>query len=175
MSRRKSLILILSLAVICLPAALFAEGQKGGVRPCRTSDLIGTWEMKNISAKIKLDFKDSFGWPYQRYAFDRRGDVKEMTSTTPIESDKAKVKKFDNAASTSKFTINERGILSISKIESPNPETCMCSYATKDVPEEILAKIPAAKRAQIPHKGDIVLTYVNSNSQPVLIKSFRRV
>ena len=166
--------LIWLIAGLCLPTTLFAETSKG-VRPCTMSDLIGTWEMKNINAKIKIDPKDSFGWPYQRFAFDKKGDAKEMTSTTPIESNSAVIKRFNNAVSLSKFTVNERGILSISKIESPNPEICMCSYATKDVPPEILEKIPDSKRVQIPHKGDIVLTYLNPKGQPVLMKSFRKI
>ena len=170
----KIFVVIASVTGVCLPAVLFAATSKGA-RPCVMSDLIGTWEMKNINAKIKIDPKDSFSWPYQRFLFDRRGDVKEMTSTKPIETDSASIKKFDNAASTSKFTIDERGMLNISKIESPNPESCMCSYATKDVPAEVLAKIPDSKRAQIPHKGDIVLTYLNSEGHPVLMKSFRKV
>ena len=152
----------------------FAASQKA-VRPCFMSDLLGTWEMRNINAKVKIDPKDPFTWPYQRIAFDRKGDVKQVTSTTPIEGNKALIQRFNRMASTSKFTIDEGSILTITKLESSNPERCMCSYAMKDLPAQVLAKLPESKRGQIPHQGDIVLTYVNRNGQPVLIKSFRKV
>lgn len=152
-----------------------AMSAEKGVRPCLTSDLIGTWELRNISSRIKIGPDDSFGWPYQRFAFDIRGDVKEMVSTTPIESNKAAVQKFEKTASTSKFMVNERGVLTITKIESPQPEQCMCAYAIKDVPAEKLVKIPESKRALIPHLGDVVLTYLNRSGQPLVIKSLRKV
>ncbi|GEM_PF-2654947 len=151
-----------------------AEARKG-VRPCFVSDLMGTWEMRNITAKIKIDPKESFAWPYQRIAFDRKGDVKQVVSTTPIEGNKAVIQNFNKAASTSKFSLDEGSILSITKLESPNPERCLCSYVTKDLPAEALAKLPASKQGAMPHQGDIVLTYMNRNGQPVVIKSFKKV
>ena len=165
------------ITAICLSATLspsWAAGNKG-VRACLTSDLIGVWDMQSINTKVKLDPNSSFGWPYQRFSFDRRGDVKEMMSTTPIAGDKAAMQKFENAASTSKFSLDERGILSISKIESPEPEHCACSIAIKEVPAEMLAKLPEAKRALIPHQGDLILTYMSRGNKPVVIKSLRRV
>lgn len=154
--------------------SVFADAQRG-VRPCLTSDLIGTWEMRSINSKIKINPTDPFGWPHQRFKFDIRGDVKEMTSTTPIEGNEAVIQKFDSAASTSRFSLNEQGVLSISKLESPETENCMCTYAMRDVPPEALLKLPESKRAQVPHKGDLVLTYMSRNGQPVVIKSLRKI
>ncbi len=154
--------------------SVFAATEKG-VRPCFMSDLIGTWDMRDINTKIKIDPKDSFAWPYQRLMFDRKGDVKQVISTTPISTDKALINKFNKAASTSKYSIDEGSVLSITKLESPNPERCMCSYVTKDLPAEALVKLPAAKRDQMPHQGDIVLTYVDRNGRPIVIKSFKKV
>ena len=166
------------LAVFILLSGLssfsWASGQKG-VRSCLSSDLIGTWELRSMNTKIKIDPNDPFGWPFQRFSFDHRGDVKEMMSTTPIEGNKAAIQKFENAASTSKFSLDEKGILSVSKIESPLPERCACTVATKDVPAEMLAKLPSSKRTQVPHQGDLVLTYMNRSGQPVIIKSLRKL
>lgn len=151
----------------------FGASQKT-IRPCFVSDLLGTWEMKNISAKIKINPGDPFAWPYQRIAFDRKGDVKQVTSTSPIEGNTALIHKFNQSASTAKFAVDEGSILTITKLESPNSERCMCSYVMKDLPAEALVKLPESKRGQIPHQGDIVLTYANRSGQPILIKSFRK-
>ena len=166
--------LLLAASSVGVTGIALAAGQKG-VRPCFVSDLIGVWEMKNINAKIKIDPKDSFGWPYQRIAFDRKGDVKQVASTTPLEGNKVVIQKFNRAASTSKFSLDERSVLSITKLESPNPERCLCSYVTRDLPAEALAKLPASRRDQMPRQGDMVLTYMNRNGQPVVIKSFKKV
>lgn len=165
--------LVMSLALFS--GITTASAAQKAVRACLTSDLIGTWEMKSINAKIKIKPEDSFGWPYQRFQFDRRGDVKQITSTTPIEGNQPLIRKFNNAASTSRFSLDESGNLSITKLELPVPENCMCSYAMRDVPAEVLAKVPDSKKSQIPHQGDIVLTYKNRRGQPVVIKSLRRV
>ena len=174
MNFRAMSILTLFIFLSGLSSFAWPSGQKG-VRSCLTSDLMGTWELRNMNTKIKIDPNDPFGWPYQRFSFDRRGDVKEMMSTTPIEGNKSAVKKFENAASTSKFSLDERGILSVSKIESPLTERCACNVATKDIPADLLAKLPASKRAQVPHQGDLVLTYMDRNGQPVIIKSLRKL
>ena len=166
--------LFLMISYIGLAGAASAAAPKG-VRPCFMSDLIGTWEMRSINTKIKIDPKESFGWPYQRIGFDRKGDVKQIASTTPIEGNKAVIQKFNRGASTSKFSLDEGSLLSITKLESPNPERCLCSYVTKDLPAEILAKVPAAKMGLMPHEGDIVLTYMNRSRQPAVIKSFKKV
>ncbi len=145
------------------------------VRPCFMSDLLGTWEMRNITSKIKINSKDPFAWPYQRIAFDRKGDVKQVTSTTPLQGNKDVIKKFNQEASTSKYSIDEGSVLSITKLENPNPERCLCSFVTKNLPAEALLKLPVAKRDQMPHEGDIVLTYMNRRGQPAVIKSFKKI
>ena len=106
---RVTLGLFLMVSWIGLAGTASAAAQKG-VRPCFVSDLIGTWEMRNINTKIKIDPKESFGWPYQRIAFDRKGDVKQVASTTPIEGNKALIQKFNRSASTSKFSLDEGSV-----------------------------------------------------------------
>ncbi|OIO37023.1 MAG: hypothetical protein AUJ72_05340 [Candidatus Omnitrophica bacterium CG1_02_46_14] len=149
--------------------------QSKNVRPCFMSDLMGTWEMRNVTSKIKIDPKDSFVWPYQRITFDRKGDVKQVTSTTPFQGNQAVIKKFNESASTSKYSIDESSVLSLTKLENPNPERCLCSYVTKNLPAEVLLKLPATKRDQMPHEGDIVLTYMNRGGKPVVIKTFKKI
>lgn len=175
MQLRRTSILYLTIVLTGFSVTASASQTQKGVRACLTSDLVGTWEMKNISAKIKINPNDSFGWPYQRFVFDRRGDFKQMASTTPIEGDKPLIEKFNRAASISRFSLDERGILSITKLESREPERCMCGYATKEAPPEVLAKLPDSKKSQVPHQGDIVLTYMTRGGQPVVIKCLRRI
>src|SRR3989338_923235 len=115
---RRNPVLYLTIVLMGFSITASASQTHKGVRACLTSDLVGTWEMKNINAKIKLNPNDSFGWPYQRFAFDRRGDVKQMASTTPIEGDTSLIEKFNRVASISKFSLDERVVLSITKLES---------------------------------------------------------
>ena len=173
-SLRVCLGLFLMASSIGFAATASAANQKG-VRPCFISDLISTWEMRSINTKVKINPKDPFGWPYQRVAFDRKGDFKQVASMTPIEGNMGLIQKFNRAASTSRFSLDEKSILSITKLDSPNPERCLCSYVTRDLPAEALAKLPVAKRDQMPHQGDIVLTYMNQNGRPAVIKSFKKV
>lgn len=172
---RKIQILVMTVVLMGFSVTASASQPQKGVRACLTSDLIGTWEMKNINAKIKINPNDSFGWPYQRFTFDRRGDFKQLASTTPIEGNKSLVEKFNKAASISRFSLDERGVLSISKLESQEPERCMCGYAMKEVPAEVLVKLPDSKKSQVPHQGDIVLTYMTRDGQPVVIKCLRKI
>jgi len=139
------------------------------------SDLVGTWEMKSLNSKIKTNPKDPFTWPYQRVIFDKKGDVKEMTSQKTIEGDRAVIQKFENTLSTSKYSLDERGVLSITKLELTYPEKCLCAYVTKDLPPGVLAKIPEAKKAALPKRGDILLTYFGKDGKPYLSKSLRKL
>lgn len=165
--------------VFILSSFLFVSSEAAAAaksaRPCLTSDLIGSWEMRNIKTKVKLKEDDAFGWPQQRMVFDRRGDVKQVMSQVALENDPATLKKFNNTAFTSSFVVNDRGILAITKIESPVPETCLCSFIITGVSAEVIAKIPEAKRNELPKPGDIVLTYLTQKGQPIVVKTFRKI
>ena len=170
---------VLVLTFAFLSGAVFAApppapAQKTG-RTCLVSDLVGTWELKGFNSKTKVDPKNPSTWMYQRFLFDKKGNVKEMTSREPIEGNKAAVRKFENALSTSKYGLDERGILSVTKLELPYPEKCLCIYVMKDLPPETIAKVPEAKRAGLPRKGDVLLTYFGRDGKPHLSKNLRRV
>ena len=118
---------------------------------------------------------------YRRVSTQEQGksglglEAQQMAVRAIAEGNKAVIQKFNKSASTSKFSLDEGSVLSITKLESANPERCLCSYVTKDLPAEALAKVPATKRGLMPHEGDIVPTYVNQSGQPVVIKTFRKV
>ncbi len=177
---KRSRICIFLCGVFCVfladavPAAQPAPGQKVG-RACVMSDLVGTWEMKSLNSKIKTNPKDPFAWPYQRFIFDKKGDVKEMTAQIPIEGNRAAIQKFENSLSLSRYSLDERGVLSITKLELHYPERCLCAYVTRDLPPEALAKIPEAKKAKLPKKGDILLTYFGKDGKPTLSKILRKI
>ena len=151
----------------------FAAGKS--VRPCATADLVGTWDMKSINSKIKAGPNDAFVWPYQRFTFDARGGVKQIASVKPLEQDKKSLDRFNNELTTSLYHVDAKGVLTISKLESPTPERCLCAYVVADVPAEVIAKVPEAKRANLPQKGNVALTYVNAKGKPVLVKALKKI
>lgn len=162
-----------TLCLALLPASADAAQTPKTSRPCLVSDLVGTWELKGINSKITLNPKDPFGWPYQRFVFTERGGVKEVVSSSPIGREA--LAKLANSLVTSKFSLDERGILSITKLELPYPERCLCSYATEDIPPELLMKVPKNKQATMPHKGDLVLTYLSKAGEPIVAKTLRKI
>ncbi len=142
-------------------------------RPCLASDLTGTWLMKSITGTIKIDKKDPFLWSNQVFVFEADGHVKELASDKAIVP--SAIQKLESAPATSSFTLNPKGILSITKIERSTPEKCACLFMTQNVPEALSAKVPDARRSQLPAKGDVMLSYLGKDGKPVLTKSLKKI
>ena len=169
------ILLVVGLGAVGIEGRTHAQTQEKGGRPCLASDLIGTWQLKGINSKSINNSKDTFFWPYQRITFTNRGGMKEMVAQEPFEKTPGLLKKFDNTATTTQYQLDARGVMLIKKFEAPMPEKCLCVYTQKDVPREMLDKIPAKKILSLPAKGDIVLTYVDPSGKPVAAKTFKKV
>ena len=151
----------------------YAEQKTG--RGCTAADLLGTWDMVGMNSRVtSKDNKDPFLWPYQHFSFDAKGHVKQMSLEHSILSDKAALQKFENTLSTTRYSVNGQGLLSFARFESPNPEKCFCTYVTQDFPASVTAKVPESKKALLPRKGDVVLSYLDKDRKPLLSKTLRK-
>lgn len=152
-----------------------AQGAGKTGRRCTASDLVGTWDLVALSTRLKVSNpKDPFFLPYQRFRFDASGHVKETGSEKPIASDKSALQEFESAVFTSRYDLDSKGILNITKLERTIPERCFCTVMLQDLPPSTLAKLSATKRVQAPKKGDVILTYVGKDSKPALTKTLRK-
>lgn len=164
------------LVIACGPSVQAAENlpAKPG-RPCKASDLVGTWQLKTLVAQARLNKKDPFVWDHQRVRFTADGGTAQIVSEKPLDQDPAALKRFAESLTVSTYAVDERGILSVSKLESPDPENCLCVIATADPSPAALAKLKPEQLARAPKKGDLLLTYLGSNRKPLLTKVFRKV
>ncbi|HTL70500.1 MAG TPA: hypothetical protein VL404_04325 [Candidatus Eisenbacteria bacterium] len=168
---KKILSLVLFASLFCVSPS-WAVGHS---RPCLEKDLVGTWQMRSINTKLKLDSRDPFAAPYQWFIFDAQGRFKQMTSSEPIAGKSDLIRQFEERIPTTRYALDAKGMITLTRIETPNPEVCVCTYVLEGVPEDKLAAIPEAQRWNVPQKGDLILTYPNGEGKPVLAKSLRRV
>jgi len=145
-------------------------------RACKADDLVGIWEMKGMSGNTKkINASDPFVAPYQRFRFTKDGKMAQMVSRKPIEGDPSLDKLLETVLLTSTYSVDPRGVLTIYKIESPNPEKCLCAYLSESLTGKQMAKIPFEERAMTPTKGDVMLTYLSGDGRPIVGKTLRKI
>lgn len=166
------------LAVVCGAVnahAADASGRQRAGRPCKPSDLAGTWVMRGLSyAAQPANPNDPGLSPYQRYFFDDKGRIKHLVADRVLTDQDPALVKFAKMGATSTYTLDERGLLRIQHLESAFPEQCLCTVVLRDPDPLSLEKLEAAKRERIPKKGEIVLTYLNRKGKPALTKSLMK-
>lgn len=145
-------------------------------RPCTPADLAGIWEMKSMTGEMKgMKPSDPFLAAYQRYRFTADGKMMHVVSVTPIAGNKALESRIKNSLLTSTYTLDPTGILTIYKIESAQPERCLCANVLEEPAAEKLAGLLPEKRTMIPLKGDVMLTYLDGQGKPVLGKILKKL
>lgn len=148
--------------------------QRAG-RPCKSTDLAGTWVMRGLSLAAQPVNSDDPGLsPYQRYFFDDKGHVKHLVADRILPEQDPALVKFAKMGATSTYTLDERGLLRIQHLESAFPEQCLCTVVLRDPDPLSMEKLEPSKRERIPKKGEIVLTYLNRKGKPALTKSLMK-
>ena len=137
-----------------------AETEKAS-RACTKSDLVGSWDM--VSVNPVFDKKDAVFFPYQRFIFSPDSSMKFMASEQPFT--KEWLDKFGKQPREIDYSLNDKGLLTLTWQTRPHSEVALCAYVLKDVPPEVLAKIPSFERGSLPKKGYVTLSFLNSDGK----------
>jgi len=140
-------------------------------RPATKKDLVGTWEL--VSVRPAQNAKDPVFYPYQRFQFNADSSMKYMTSTEPFTKDW--LDKFRKEQAAIDFRVDERGVLSLMWQKKRYEESAICAVSQKEIPADVLAKIPKDKRKGLPKKGDMTLSYLNPEGRIAYQKVLTRV
>ncbi len=164
---KKSLWICMNLLLIAIPA--FA-GEKAS-RPCKKEDLVGVWEM--VSVKPVHDKADAVFFPYQKFVFRQDASMKFMSSEKPFT--KEWLDKFQKQPTEIDFTLDDKGLLTLTWQARPHSEFAICAYVLNEVPPEVLAKIPLSGREHLPKKGNVTLSFLNNQGKIAYQKILRKV
>lgn len=158
------------LPLVFCAAALFAAEERAS-RPAVKKDLVGTWELASVHPVH--DPNDPVFYPYQRYVFNSDSSMKYMVSEKPFTKDW--LDKFVKQPREIDFRVDQKGVLSLIWQSRSHTEEAICAYVVKDVPAEVLAKIPTERRKGLPKKGDLTLSFLNSQGKIAYQKVLTRV
>lgn len=161
---------VFSAAVLCLFSGA-ASAAENASRPATKKDLVGTWEL--VSVRPIHDAQDPVFYPYQRYQFNADSSMKYMTSDKPF--DKQSLEKFRKQPAEIDFLVDEKGVLSMLWENRPYKETAISAIVQKEVPADVLAKIPAGGRKGLPKKGDLTISYLSAQGKIAYQKVLTRV
>ena len=145
------------------------EGEKAS-RPAKKEDLAGVWDM--VAVKPVLDKTDAVFYPFQRFVFNKDSSMKFMVSEKPFT--KEWLDKFQKQSSEIDYSLDARGLLTLTWQSRPHNEMAVCAYVLMDVPPNVLAKLPASERGRVPKKGNITLSYLNNQGKISYQKIFMR-
>lgn len=146
-----------------------AEAEKVS-RPCTKADLVGTWDM--VSVRPVHDKNDPVFFPFQRFVFQQNSSMKFMASEKAFT--KEWLDKFTKQPAEIDYSLNEKGILTLTWQSRPHNENALSAYVLKDVPPDLLAKVPLDQRTHLPRKGDVTLSYLNSSGKIAYQKILRK-
>ena len=127
-------------------------------RPATKSDLVGVWDM--VSVRPVSDKTDPVFFPHQKFQFRPDSSLKVMVSDKAFS--KESIDKFQKMPAAIDYSIDEKGVLTMTWQNRPHSETAVCAYVMKDIPVEMTAKLTSEQRAQLPKKGDVTLSFLNN-------------
>ena len=146
-------------AFVLLAASLAQADQEKVSRPAVKADLIGSWDM--VSVQPVRDKNDPVFFPYQRFLFNPNASMKFMSSDRPFNQEW--LEKFKKQPAEIDYTLDEKGVLTISWQKRLHIESVLCTYVLKDVPVEVISKLPSERRKGLPKKGNITLSFLSSD------------
>lgn len=152
--RTRILFLVLAVAA--------AMAQTAEMRPARSADLVGTWQMVSLSKPENVEGTDTVLAPYQLFQFQANGRMKHMTATKAFTS----LALFQAAPAITRYTLNKSGTLTLTNPNWNAPRQYKCSL--------IVAPATSADPKQ-PRAGDIILTGSEAPNQPTWSKLLRRL
>ncbi len=143
-----------------------AASAKSYSRFCKAKDLVGTWKLVQYSSQF--EFKDPnapFLLPHQVFHFSEGGSMKSAYSAQPFAADPKKV--LQQMPDEVNYSFEREGMVTLKARNAPaSTETWHCVTITAD-------KKDVAHRAAM-KKGDVVMTLVGKNGQPVFSRQLRR-
>jgi hypothetical protein len=148
--------------LLVMACVLAAWAQAPELRPARTADLAGTWQMVALSKPADVDASDSLFAPYQLFRFDPNGRMKHMTASKPFTS----LALFDAAPLVIRYALDRRGTLTLSNPAWDTPRKYTCSIVTKP---------QTADDARLPRAGDLVITDAAEPGTPTWSKLLRKI
>ncbi len=141
------------------------------IKACTKAELIGTWDV--VSVMPVLNKQDPTFYPYQKFMFKGDSSMKVMTSEKPFDA-KA-LAAFKSQPSGIDYSLDPKGILTMTWSTRPHTEYAICAYVLQEVPLELLKKIPAERRAGVPKKGNVTLSFVGRNGKIAFQKVLKKV
>ncbi len=153
--RSRSVLIIAALAL----AAMASEDQPA-VRPARTGDLPGTWQMVSITKAPGADAEDAQFAPYQIFFFDQGGKMKHMTSPKPFSS----LALFEAAPLVTRYSVDKKGTLVLTNPSWDAPRKYQCDVVTK----------AAGNDAKSARPGDVILTGTDDSGKLAWTKLLRK-
>ena len=170
--RRKDIgIFILGLALFSAVSAPAAQApQQKVIKPCTKAELVGLWDM--VSVMPVLNKQDPTFYPYQKFAFNSNSSMKVMTSDKPFDTNASAA--FKSQPSEIDYSLDPKGILTMTWSARPHTEYAICAYILQEVPPEILKKIPVERRAGVPKKGNVTLSFIGRGGKIAFQKVLKK-
>jgi len=154
-------VLLLAFAV---PESGYAVADKPSSRFCKPQDLVGTWRVVKWTSEFQ--FKDPnapYLLPHQLFHFSADGRMKSAHPAKPFDGDQ---KKMFQATSVT-YSFNQDGMVTIKAKSSPGAsETWHCVSMTQDRADD--------RQNAFLKRGDIVMTLVGKNGQPLYARQMRK-
>ncbi len=168
-----------NIRIFVLGFVLFSAASAGAAdappqRPskaCTKAELVGTWDM--VSVMPILNKQDPTFFPYQKFMFKSDSSLKVMTSQKPFDA-KA-LAAFKAQPAEIDYSLDPKGTLTMTWSTRPHTEYAICAYVLQDVPPEMLKKIPAEKRAGVPKKGNVTLSFIGRGGKIAFQKVLKKV
>ncbi|TLY16346.1 MAG: hypothetical protein E6K69_04250 [Nitrospirae bacterium] len=156
-------VLLLAFAV---PESGYAVADKPSSRFCKPQDLVGTWRVVKWTSEFQ--FKDPnapYLLPHQLFHFSADGSMKSAHSAKPFDGDQKKMFQATSAVVT--YSFNQDGMVTIKAKSSPGAsETWHCVSMTQDRADD--------RQNAFLKRGDIVMTLVGKNGQPLYARQMRK-
>lgn len=151
-------------ATLALATGAARADEPAALRPCAAADLIGEWQLARLRAASswRVDRRDPWYYPYQRFVFAAGGEARELRSTRSLT--RAARSAFLSAPPTATWSIDERGWVTIVRADTA-PESVAC---------HVVATRVSSHRGDVAEAGDVVLTSYDGD-RPVVRRQLVRV
>ena len=156
-------VLLLAFAV---PESGYAVADKPSSRFCKPQDLVGTWRVVKWTSNFQ--FKDPnapYLLPHQLFYFSADGGMKSAHSAKAFDGDPKKM--FQATPADVTYSFNQDGMVTIKAKDSTGAsEIWHCVSMTRDRADD--------RQKAVLKKGDIVMTLVGKNGQPLYARQMRK-
>lgn len=154
------------LLVFVFPDSGYAAADKPSSRFCKPQDLVGTWRVVKWTSEFQ--FKDPnapYLLPHQLFQFSADGSMKSAHSAKAFAGDPKQM--FQAMPAFVTYSFNQEGMVTIRAKDSAGAsETWHCVSMTRDRADD--------QHKAFLKKGDIVMTLVGQNGQPLYARQMRK-